>query len=301
MVGQIGHVKNPLTVIAMFAGLAEVSGTAVLPLVEAETQLFYVKFLTFFPCFLVGLFFYTIWKYPTHLYAPSDYVNEDNYVLASGKALRLKLAEEDAGPTTRLPSDDDLGPHPDGEPPIEPPPSSEGNIDGESPQTGGTDDDDGHSTLPSDNNSPIIAIEPHAIAPDQRARGYLAEQVVLQNLERELNLSFRRNVSPKNSPDIVIDGLNITDNRVTLAEVRVVRGMSTVQVNKSMEAFLSVLSDMPASQRSNAKFLLAIVHPGWSSDGIQRFSDRLMASPLAKIVKPELHFFNIDHVAPEHT
>jgi len=34
MVDKIGPVKNPLTIIAIFAGLAETSGTVVLPLLK---------------------------------------------------------------------------------------------------------------------------------------------------------------------------------------------------------------------------------------------------------------------------
>lgn len=38
MLERIGHIKNPLTVIAMFAAIAEVSGTVVLPMVEVSVQ-----------------------------------------------------------------------------------------------------------------------------------------------------------------------------------------------------------------------------------------------------------------------
>lgn len=282
----------------MFAGLAEVSGTVVLPLVEAETQLVYVKFLTFFPCFLVGLFFYTIWKYPTHLYAPSDYVNEDNYVLASGKAVEKKRAQENEGPASPPPSNDDPAHPNDSSGPDEPPPNGGGNTDSGGPTTGGTGSP-GDSAPPFENDSSNRTQPPAADVADRRARGYLAEQVVLQRLERELNLSFRRDVSPKNLPDVVIDGLNITDNKITLAEVRVISGMSTYQVNRSLETFLSVLNDLPPTQRRYARVILAIVHPGWNSDRIKGFSERLMATnPLAQIIKPELRFFNLDEVAP---
>lgn len=56
MIEKIGHIKNPLTVIAMFAGIAEVSGTIVLPFVTPATQGTYVWFLMIFPCLLVTLF-----------------------------------------------------------------------------------------------------------------------------------------------------------------------------------------------------------------------------------------------------
>lgn len=57
MAGAISLVKNPLTIIAMFAGLAEVSGTAILPWISEPNQKIYIFFLMFFPTFLVSLFF----------------------------------------------------------------------------------------------------------------------------------------------------------------------------------------------------------------------------------------------------
>jgi ABC-type amino acid transport system permease subunit len=57
MVENIGHIKNPLTVIAIFAALAEVSGTVVLPFLSDRTQEIYVWFLMGFPILLVCIFF----------------------------------------------------------------------------------------------------------------------------------------------------------------------------------------------------------------------------------------------------
>lgn len=73
-------VKNPLTIIAIFAGLAEVSGTAVLPSVSAENQIYYIFFLIFFPTLLVVLFFITLYNKHKVLYGPSDFEDEKNFV-----------------------------------------------------------------------------------------------------------------------------------------------------------------------------------------------------------------------------
>lgn len=80
MLDKIGHIKNPLTVIAMFAGIAEVSGAVVLPLLEKDVQETYVLFLMGFPCLLVILFFVTLWAKHTALYAPSDFSDDKNFV-----------------------------------------------------------------------------------------------------------------------------------------------------------------------------------------------------------------------------
>ncbi|MCU6337939.1 hypothetical protein KW823_15490 [Enterobacter quasiroggenkampii] len=84
MAGAISLVKNPLTIIAMFAGIAEVSGTAILPWIAEPNQKIYIYFLMFFPTFLVSLFFFTLHKKSESLYAPSDFVDEKNYMTLIG-------------------------------------------------------------------------------------------------------------------------------------------------------------------------------------------------------------------------
>jgi hypothetical protein len=80
MIETIKMISNPLTVIAIFAGLAEVSGTAVLPFIGEANQVTYVWFLIIFPAYLVGLFFLTLNFNPRVLYAPSDFRDEENYM-----------------------------------------------------------------------------------------------------------------------------------------------------------------------------------------------------------------------------
>ena len=98
MTEKVGHIKNPLTVISVFAGIAEISGTAVLPFIDIQNQATYIWFLMLFPPFLVGTFFATLnWNHKT-LYAPSDYKNEEHFVNPLGKSTSqervTKLKEE---------------------------------------------------------------------------------------------------------------------------------------------------------------------------------------------------------------
>jgi hypothetical protein len=80
MNNKLGTVKNPLSVIAIFAGIAEISGAAVLPHISPENQQLYIWFLMSFPFALIILFFITLnWNYKV-LYAPSDFQNEENFV-----------------------------------------------------------------------------------------------------------------------------------------------------------------------------------------------------------------------------
>jgi hypothetical protein len=88
------HVKNPLTIIAIFAGLAEVSGTAVLPILSPEPQQIYVWFLMLFPCLLIILFFATLNFNHKVLYAPSDFTDESHFMDLFGKATPLQKEQE---------------------------------------------------------------------------------------------------------------------------------------------------------------------------------------------------------------
>lgn len=80
MFESIKKISNPLTIIAIFAGLAEISGTAVLPLLKDQSQLLYVWFLMGFPTLLIVLFFLTLNFNHKVLYAPSDFRDEGNFL-----------------------------------------------------------------------------------------------------------------------------------------------------------------------------------------------------------------------------
>ena|ERR1700733_5437830 len=86
MVEKIGTIKNPLTIIAIFAAIAEISGTVVLPFIATANQSVYVWFLIVFPSLLVTLFFVTLNFNHRVLYAPSDYTNEDNFLRSLTRA-----------------------------------------------------------------------------------------------------------------------------------------------------------------------------------------------------------------------
>ncbi|WP_185830316.1 hypothetical protein [Pseudomonas aeruginosa] len=77
---KTGVVKNPLSVIAIFAGIAEISGTGILPFITPENQSQYIWFLMSFPFALVIFFFATLnWNHKA-LYAPSDYNSDASFL-----------------------------------------------------------------------------------------------------------------------------------------------------------------------------------------------------------------------------
>lgn len=102
MTEKIGTIKNPLTIIAIFAGIAEVSGTVVLPFIDITNQFLFIYFLILFPSILVVLFFSTLNFNNKALYAPSDYKNEDNYVkmfkydIQKQANVEVKVSKEDS-------------------------------------------------------------------------------------------------------------------------------------------------------------------------------------------------------------
>ena len=82
----ISHIKNPLTIIAVFAGLVEVSATTVLPFIHIEhLQSRFLWFLISFPSLLVMLFFITLNFNNKVLYSPSDYQSDKGFMDANIK------------------------------------------------------------------------------------------------------------------------------------------------------------------------------------------------------------------------
>ena len=77
---KVRAVTNPLTVIAIFAALAEVAAATALPIVDKSIQGIFVWYVMLFPVALVLLFFSTLNWNARVLYAPSDYRDENNFI-----------------------------------------------------------------------------------------------------------------------------------------------------------------------------------------------------------------------------
>lgn len=95
MIEKIKAVNNPLTIIAIFAALAEVAGTVALATVDKSLQQTFVWFVMAFPTLIVILFFATLNFNPKVLYAPSDFRDEENFLntLVGTRGLSLSLDE----------------------------------------------------------------------------------------------------------------------------------------------------------------------------------------------------------------
>lgn len=90
MLESIKKISNPLTIVAIFAGLAEITGTGVFPFLKDDSQGIYIWFLMGFPTLLILLFFVTLNFNYKVLYAPSDFADENKFM----KLLSRPTAEE---------------------------------------------------------------------------------------------------------------------------------------------------------------------------------------------------------------
>ncbi|MCQ2576770.1 MAG: winged helix-turn-helix domain-containing protein [Treponema sp.] len=78
---DLKKISNPLTIIGMFAVLAEIAGTVVLPILNnINIQKIFIWYVMLFPILLVILFFLTLWIVPKNLYSPTDYSDEENFM-----------------------------------------------------------------------------------------------------------------------------------------------------------------------------------------------------------------------------
>ena len=76
-------VSNPLTIIAIFSGIAETLATVALVQLPLEIQTTFVYFVMAFPAGIVLLFFFVLYFKNTVLYAPSDFDDQKHYLEAN--------------------------------------------------------------------------------------------------------------------------------------------------------------------------------------------------------------------------
>ena len=79
MTEKIKSISNPLTIIAIFAALAEINATVSIGLVDKDLQSVFIWFVILFPSLLVILFFATLNFNTKVIYAPSDYKDDQSF------------------------------------------------------------------------------------------------------------------------------------------------------------------------------------------------------------------------------
>jgi len=198
MSNNFTHVKNPLTVIAIFSGISEVSGTAILPILHDNTQKIYIWFIMIFPSLLVLLFFWTLFFRSRVLYAPSDFKDENIFASlqpASPHLRAQKLEKEmDSGSNTQ----EDADHH-----------AKDNKI------ISSTDE-----SLPKEELPEFLPRESHA---QKVAQAAMAEDLVITYLADELKVKFIRNVSPISMPRIMFDAFAKDINKNIIVSVKYIR------------------------------------------------------------------------------
>ena len=228
MIEKVGPVKNPLTVIAIFAGLAEVSGTVVLPLVAPETQKMFIWFLMAFPVLLVVLFFVTLLLKHHVLYAPADFRTDESFtgllVSVTGARRFAKLDQEAKELET-----------------------SEG--------------------APVEFAATGAAGVPQLARRDLRASALLAEELVATILGKEWGVVLERNVAFATSPNVIFDGVATLPGRTVVIEVKYNRAaiLRREQIDLTVARILSVYQTLPPHIQQTFEVVFAVVTDGDAS------------------------------------
>lgn len=284
MVEKIGHIKNPLTVIAIFAAIAEISGTTVLPFIESENQGIYVWFLMLFPIFLVGIFFLTLNFNHKVLYAPSDYKNEDNFLKSFGKAtteekeekLREEVEEAEDSSSTEENAFESSG------------------DDSESQEASSTHASSKHST------SFVMNSERHA---SLMANVSLAEKLSIMKLSKDMGLEFKTDVrfETPSSRKIIFDGLAIDKNKIHAVEVKLFRNE---HVSPSRLDKVLLESELMATQLKGIDSKELVIHFMAVVDNpevnVSRVKERLSRYLDRYNVNVKLHVVTLDDLKNEY-
>lgn len=95
-------ISNPLTVVAIFSGLAEAFATLALINLPHDIQQMFVYFVMVFPTLIVLLFFAILNWNPTVLYAPGDFEDEAMYLelIRLRSSLKTEILQTLAAPSS---------------------------------------------------------------------------------------------------------------------------------------------------------------------------------------------------------
>lgn len=85
--GVAAKITNPLTLIAVFAGLVETAGTLVLPNLDAALQKIFIWYVMLFPTALVVTFFLILCIKREILYAPKDFEDPEHFMQLAQKTV----------------------------------------------------------------------------------------------------------------------------------------------------------------------------------------------------------------------
>jgi hypothetical protein len=243
-----GIIKNPLTVIAVFAGLAEVSATIALPQLDIAIQSKFVWFVMLFPVLLVVLFFLMLWFKHQVLYAPSDFSDESNFMkhwVPSPKQQLEEIMEEAA-----VQEFDGLAVGEDSE-------AARANISSEA-----TPD------LDHQNNKRIAQKSETTIRSYQiYAEAREIEDLLIRKLSSQLGLMFHRDVALAGVPNVRYDAVAETSQGPIMIEVKRASstGMARHIARRELERAALFSLNIKNEELRGGKLIIGIVIVGLTS------------------------------------
>jgi len=285
-------VSNPLTIIAIFAGLAEIGGTGVLPFIEPDNQRLYIWFLMLFPSLLVTLFFCTLLYDNRVLYAPSDWENEENFFKdkfskATATEGDQKLQDEIA--ETESIEADDLGAGAAG--------SSESGITN-SPSSVEAPDKGKLNTLPEALGGSRIG----GSRSEHMARYYWAELRGIAKLEQETGMDFKREVvfSRGRSGRMIFDGMSLVDSTAHVAEVKYfTRSASVIRpmLRKMLPKFQETASEFKTDGKALVLHLVVVTEGEIEKADVDRAVEKVLTDYGKLNFSLEVHHYRFEQLS----
>ena len=298
-----GTVKNPLTVIAIFAGTAEISGTAILPLLEAGAQSTYIWFLMLFPFTLIALFFITLnWNHKV-LYAPSDFKDEDHFLDILQKASlkdQIDVFDEDVNEGA-----ENIEPAADGSSLTEES-NQETNLSGqfhlpddEHPLVTAIQQADEESGISTRETRELQRKLMAAVHRTSRRDSEMAEKLVLEKLENELGVKIETDMKFEfGNRRYVFDGVARAGNQLTAVEVRFMRdmkmGMDSMFM-RTLDRAAELYNSLSDSQRKEFSLIFAIVTDNLDERRLDLIKKRVSSMNFPAVVK----VYDFDNLAGE--
>jgi hypothetical protein len=259
MIEKIKKVSNPLTIIAIFAGLAEVSGTIVLPFLKDSSQDLYVWFLMVFPTILISLFFLTLNFNHKVLYAPSDFQDEDNFLKLFGKPTsddRLKKlsSEIKAEPLDQV---------------------SEENI----------------------NNIDLSYRD--IIRRSSASIHYLAEELIITKLSQEFDEIEKEVMLRSGKSQFLFDAIGKKNDNVFAIEIKYIKDSKSLKkVKSSLVKIQKTFQDLPQIKGERMTLLLAIA-TDLEGEELEQFTKDVEASSVTFMFSQQVRVFNLKNLESE--
>lgn len=257
-------IKNPLTIIGVFASLVEVMGLGVLPLIDKDIQQIYVWFLMLFPTALVAAFFIVLYTKHVVLYAPSDYQSDNTFADihkrfsgATTDQILAKQVEEsiEAGLSPESPEVDKRTELENQSKATETSNPPEHDAVGAAPGSIGMWPSGDPFDLEDETPKSTADQIPSSLIPT------LAEKWALDSLGERMQLALVRDASFRiKGKDLLFDAASVSQDRVTVVEVKIVRNEidydSIARIFEKTRCLYESLSD---DQQKNFTFVIGVV------------------------------------------